>query len=538
MYRTKKLATKNFSLLQAWINFGKYPRLVADVNDDSQTDIVGFGYDNMFVSFEAKNRSFGEVFVAKNDDFTFNKKAWSSFDCYPRQLAKVNGNSRVDIVDFGYDNVFVSFGKSNGTFDEVFVAKNDDFTVSKDYCNSFDQKLRQLGDVNGDEKADILGFGQNGTYVPLLNNQTTPPPIDNQYVVAGYLPSWGISNTTNPETIPVNKLTHLFYAFADVDTQGNVKLSQDGQDGDINLLKCLKAQNPKLKILVSIGGAGENDFSSAASTAQSRIFFAQSAINFMKSNGFDGIDINWEFPKKEENSNYTQLLGELRQQLNNASTTDGNKYLLTTALSASPYQLSPSDYADAPYDLNSTVLKTTSEYVDFINVMTYNYHGSWENTTNHQAALYKSSSDQSYNSDKLNADWSVKKYLSAGVEAKDIVLGVPLYSPTWAGVKPGSDNDGLFQSATPVNDPLLYRDIYNQVGTNGYQYYLDDSAKVPYIYNSQKQEFSTYEDKQSVLEKVNYVEQQGLGGIFFWQLLGDLPINHSDSLVNVAANLL
>ncbi|MCC5608455.1 hypothetical protein LC612_17085 [Nostoc sp. CHAB 5834] len=535
MYETKKLAIKKFSFLQEWINLGKYPHQVANANSDDRTDIVSFGYDAIYVSLGKTNGTFGEAFIAQNDDFTFNKGGWTSFDKYPRQLADVNGDSRADIVGFGYDNVFVSLGQSNGTFSEAFVTQNDNFTVNKGYWNSFDQKTGQLGGVNSDTKADIVGFAQDGTCVALANNQTTPPPMNNQYVVAGYLPSWGISNTTNTATIPVNKLTHLFYAFADVDTEGNVKLSQDGDDGDINVLKSLKDQNPKLKILISIGGAGENDFSSAASTAQSRIFFAQSAINFMKSNGFDGIDINWEFPKKEENSNYTQLLGELRQQLNNASTTDGNKYLLTTALSASPYQLSPSDYADAPYDLNSTVLKTTSEYVDFINVMTYDYHGSWENTTNHQAALYKSSSDQSYNSDKLNADWSVKKYLSAGVEAKDIVLGVPLYSPTWAGVKPGSNNDGLFQSATLGNDPLLYKDIHDQVGKNGYQYYWDDSAKVPYIYNSQKQEFSTYEDKQSVLGKVNYVEEQGLGGIFFWQLLGDLPITHPDSLVNIAA---
>ncbi|GBG18942.1 VCBS repeat-containing protein [Nostoc commune NIES-4072] len=532
--------TDSFTINQGeWTSFDKYPRQLADVNGDGRADIVGFGYDNVFVSLGQSNGTFGPTSVAKNDDFTVNKGGWTSFDKYPRQLADVNGDGRADIVGFGYDNVFVSLGQSNGTFGPTSVAKNDDFTVNKGDRNNFDHKPRQLGDVNGDGKADIIGFAQDGTYVALANNQTTPPPMNNQYVVAGYLPSWGISSTTNPATIPVNKLTHLFYAFADVDTEGNVKLSPDGQDGDINVLKSLKAQNPKLKILVSIGGAGENDFSSAASTAQSRIFFAQSAINFMKNNGFDGIDIDWEFPKKEENSNYIQLLSELRQELNNASTTDGNKYLLTTALSGSPYQLSPSDYADAPYDLNSTVLKTTSEYVDFINLMTYDYHGSWENTTNHQAALYKSSSDQSYNSDKLNADWSVKKYLSAGVEAKDIVLGVPLYSPTWAGVKAGSNNDGLFQSATSANDPLLYKDIHAQVGTDGYQYNWDDSAKVPYIYNSQKQEFSTYEDKRSVLEKVNYVEQQGLGGIFFWQLIGDLPITHSDSLVNVAAaNLL
>jgi chitinase len=74
------------------------------------------------------------------------------------------------------------------------------------------------------------------------------------------------------------------------------------------------------------------------------------------------------------------------------------------------------------------------------------------------------------------------------------------------------------------------------VGTNGYQAYWDDTAKVPYIYSAQESVFSTYENNQSVLEKVNYVEQHGLGGMFFWQLSGDLDITHPDSLVNVAAS--
>ena len=74
------------------------------------------------------------------------------------------------------------------------------------------------------------------------------------------------------------------------------------------------------------------------------------------------------------------------------------------------------------------------------------------------------------------------------------------------------------------------------MGTNGYQYYWDDAAKIPYVYNSQKKEFSTYEDKQSVLGKVNYVKQQKLGGMFFWQIGGDLPISSPDSLINITAS--
>jgi GH18 family chitinase len=345
------------------------------------------------------------LYGAKN--LAVNKEGWSSVDSYPRQLADVNGNDRGDTIGFGDDAVYVSLGQSDGTFSPASIAKDDDFTVNKAGWTNFDSYPHQLADVNGDNRADIVGYAQDATHVALANNQEVEP--NSQYILAGYLPSWSINGNTNPATIPANKLTHLFYAFVDVDAQGNISLKPDKQDGDISFLQSLKAQNPHLKILVSIGGAGEHDFSSAASTAESRTYFAQSAIQFMKDNGFDGIDIDWEFPTKDENNNYTQLLGELRQQLNNASIADGKNYQLTTALSASPYQLSPSDYADSPYDLNSTVLQATSQYVDFINVMTYDFHGSWENATNHQAALYKNNNDSSYNSSKLNADWAIQQ---------------------------------------------------------------------------------------------------------------------------------
>ena len=524
-----------------WSSFDKYPRQVADVNGDGRADIIGFGYDKVLVSLGQSNGTFGQALLAKNDDFTVSKGNWSNFDLYPRQVADVNGDGRADIVGFGPNNVQISLGQSNGTFGATTVAKNDDFTVNKGGWNSFDTKPRQLGDVNGDGRADIIGFDRDGTYVALANGNNTTQPGNNERIVGGYLPSWEINGNTDPASIPGDKLTHLFYAFVDVDAQGNIKLNQDtGLDGDIDALKSIKAQNPDLKILVSIGGAGDPDFSPTASNPQSRANFVNSAVQFMRNNGFDGIDIDWEFPKKEENDNYLKLLGDLRQEVNKVSLTDGKDYQLTTALSASPYQLSPSDYGDSPYDLNPAVLKQTSEYVDFINVMSYDYHGPWEQKTNHQAALYKSSNDNSYNSDKLNVSWGIQEYLNAGVDAKDIVLGVPLYSYSWTGVNPGANNDGLLESGTPVpgENAILYKDLYDKIGTNGYERYWDDSAQVPYVYNSQTQEFSTYEDEQSVLGKIDYVEQQELGGMFFWHLGGDLPINNPDSLVNTAASKL
>ena len=357
--------------------------------------------------------------------------------------------------------------------------------------------------------------------------------VSPNYIVGGYIGSWNLDSNTPVDT-PFNKLTHLFYSFADVTSTGTVQLPQDGTaTGDIAKLQQIKAQNPNLKIMLSIGGATENDFSSAAATVQSRANFAQSAIQLMKTNGFDGLDIDWEYPQANEDNNYIQLLAQLRTQINQASQNDGKQYLLTTALSGSPYQLSASDYGGNPYDFSPQDLKATSDYVDFINVMSYDYHGPWENTTNHQSALYKSTNDNTYNAAKVNTNWAIQHYLSAGVPATDIVLGIPLYGRTWTGVNAGSNN-GLFQQGTGSSE-LTYRELYNLLGTNGYQSFWDNSAKVPYIYSSQTKVFSTYENNQSILGKTDYVKQQGLGGAFFWEITQDLPITNPDSLINVAA---
>lgn len=147
-------------------------------------------------------------------------------------------------------------------------------------------------------------------------------------ILGGYIASWEINGSTPLTAIPADNLTHLFYAFADVLPDGTVQLDQsNGLDGDISFLQSLKSANPDLKIIVSIGGASDWDFSSAA-TPENRSNLITSAINFMNANDFDGIDIDWETPTREENQNYLDLLSGLEQAL------PADK-LLTTALLAS-----------------------------------------------------------------------------------------------------------------------------------------------------------------------------------------------------------
>jgi hypothetical protein len=156
-----------------WSNFNLYPRQLGDVNGDGRDDIVGFGSNGVFVSLGQSDGSFGAHFVAKDDAFTVNKGGWSSFDLYPRQLGDVNGDGRDDIVGFAKDAIYVSLGQSNGTFGAHFVAKDDTMTVNKGGWSSFNLYPRQLGDVNGDGRDDIVGFGYNGVFVSLGQSDGT-----------------------------------------------------------------------------------------------------------------------------------------------------------------------------------------------------------------------------------------------------------------------------------------------------------------------------------------------------------------------------
>ncbi|MTJ30044.1 glycosyl hydrolase family 18 protein, partial [Aphanizomenon sp. UHCC 0183] len=380
------------------------------------------------------------------------------------------------------------------------------------------------------------------------------------YVVGGYIGSWNLNSNT-PTSTPFNKLTHLFYSFANVNADGTVTLPNDGDAfNDITKLQQIKAQNPNLKIMLSIGGAIEPDFRSAVgskSTETTRTNFVNSAIKLMNDNGFDGIDLDWEGPESKvvaninpvnENPLYINLLNALNQGM-------GDK-LLTTALYASNWSLTGEN--GSPYNLgenlnwngsNKSVLAHTSDIVDFINVMAYDYRGSWtgDTTTGHQAALGNTTTTDT-------VAWAVNYYINKGVDLKDIVLGIPLYGRDWTGVNAGATN-GLNMTGTPtVVNPLSeirpYNELYpklsgtpvNTVGANGYGYYRGTTVingvtydEVPHIYNSQLKEFITYEDTKSVQAKTNYVKNLGLGGAFFWETPQDLPVTNPDSLINVAA---
>jgi chitinase len=411
--------------------------------------------------------------------------------------------------------------------------------------------------------------------------------------VVGYFAQWGIYDRSylikNLVTSgAINTLTTLNYAFGNVSTgykcyienrlgwgdawadfQKGFDASQsvdgvaDAWDqalkGNFNQLKKLKAKYPKLKVMISLGGwTWSGRFSDAALPAN-RVAFVQSCIDlYIKGNLpsmdgqggagtaagiFDGIDIDWEYPampafegdpntgnpanvyRPEDTQNYTALLAEFRKQLDAVGQQTGKHYLLTTAM--------PSGIDK----IEKIQLSQSAQYLDWMNIMTYDMHGAWDATgpTNFTAPLYSSPNDPStYPANKYNVDFAINTYLAA-VPANKIILGVPLYGRGWTNVP--NVNNGLYQSSPSMQAaPGTYEagtEDYKKLKLLNYPSFRDPITHSFWVFNGST--FWSYDDPTALAEKVNYLKSKGLRGVMAWEMDSD---DASGTLMNAIHNAL
>ncbi len=355
-----------------------------------------------------------------------------------------------------------------------------------------------------------------------------------QHIIA-YFSSWSIYARQYFVTdIAADMLTNINYAFANISDAGECILGDKWADtqfpypgeteggdqlGNFHQLQLLKEQNPNLQTLISIGGwTWSSKFSDVALTDASRKKFATSCIAFMKQYGFDGIDVDWEYPtgsgntgnieRSEDPANFILLLTELRTQLDAQGALDGAHYLLTIAAGSNHNAISNVDW------------KAAQEQLDWINVMAYDFVGSWANHTGFGAPLYASPNDPA---PQNNVDTAIRAYLAAGVPADKLVLGVPFYGYGWKEV-PNKEN-GLFQTYGQIPDNggiFEYKGLANFWIANMERHW-DDTAKVPWLYNAKTGMMISYDDPESLKYKADYVKDNNLGGIMAWELSYDSP---------------
>lgn len=306
-----------------------------------------------------------------------------------------------------------------------------------------------------------------------------------------------------------------FIAFAKIDGT-NIYFHEDGTTNDQikENIKKLKEHNPKTKMVLAIGGYGADGFSDA-SLDGNRYLFTESIINMVKELELDGVDIDWEYPafhawntqkaRPEDTQNFTSLMKELREKLYRLPHPKNKKYLLTFASGTQDWYF------------QNVEVKKVEKYVDYINVMTYDFTGRWSDTTGYNSNLYPDRGNKA----KHSIDQVITMYLDHEIDSKKLLLGVPAYSYGWKDVK--SKTDGAFSPGKPIdidNTDLSYKTIEKSyLNKNGYKRYYDDQAKTAYLYNGNT--FISYEDKEALAEKVKYIKAKELGGAMVWEYSQD-----------------
>ncbi|KAF5002913.1 hypothetical protein FDECE_10497 [Fusarium decemcellulare] len=361
------------------------------------------------------------------------------------------------------------------------------------------------------------------------------------YNNATYFVNWGIyGRNYQPADLPAANLTHIIYAFMNVRADGTVYTGDSYADlekhytgdswdepgtnayGCVKQLFLLKKANRKLKVLLSIGGwTWSTNFPAAAASAATRSTFAKSAVTLMKDWGFDGIDVDWEYPANAtEASNMVLLLQAVRNELDSYAKqyASGHHFQLSIAAPA------------GPDNFNKLRLKELGAVLDHINLMAYDYAGSWSTASGHNANVYANSSNP--NSTPFNTDTAVKAYIAAGVPAAKIVLGMPIYGRSFQGT------NGIGQPFSGVGSGSWENGVwdYKALPKSGATLNYDGTAKGAYTYDSSTKELISYDTPGITRIKVDYAKSKGLGGSMFWEASADKK--GADSLMGTSATRL
>lgn len=370
----------------------------------------------------------------------------------------------------------------------------------------------------------------------------------NGKILAGYYTDWDqYAREYNAEKIPVKKINHILYAFIGYDEKGNISLLDPNSDGkQLPAISQLRQQYPYLHASLSFGGwTLSKSFAEMTADPQSLQNFITNAIAAMKETGFDGIDIDWEYPNEPQDAaNFANFMTQLRAALDVQGKKDKSKYYLTIAAPAGIDQIEQIKQNDP------AAWQAVQKGVDRVNLMTYDYHGAWDKFSDHNAPMKTDPNDPNASDPRMkqyNIEDTVKAYLDLGFEPKQLVLGIPAY---WRTVNvSSSQNSGLYQPVTGApkgqyNDGsgvydygcVLFGECFS--GTSmpaDMQYKMDTYSNGEYGYSLSSQLFASGDNIASVSNKISYVNQEQLGGVMFWTFSGDVrDSDNKNSLINTA----
>ena len=341
-----------------------------------------------------------------------------------------------------------------------------------------------------------------------------PPAKDAKKIIAYTMLERFPKNREELLAFDASTITHMNIAFGVI--KDSQVLAADpardlGPEGAFAALREVRRRHPHTKLLLSLGGWGAPGFSEAAFTKESRARFVLSALDFLQKEVLDGLDLDWEYPcyaptggRPEDAANFTALVTELRQAFDAAEPKLGRRLLLTAATPAGPDQFTGYEWAKL------------HPQMDFINLMTYDYHGAWDAFAGFNAPINAMRGD-AFGVRTFNLRHTVAMYLKAGVPKEKLNVGVPFYGRSY--LIPGTvqPRAGEAAGASPAGEPL-FRNLDKDFPAAQWQRGWNPEALQPTLWNPATRTWINYDDETSIRLKAAFIVSQDLGGAMFWEL--------------------
>ncbi|KAK4108057.1 glycoside hydrolase family 18 protein [Canariomyces notabilis] len=356
--------------------------------------------------------------------------------------------------------------------------------------------------------------------------KTSPHTTDVRDLVIGYVEGWaftreGCAGRDVYKDLHIDSVTHLFVSFGYIKPDSfEVYPMQGVTDENILAMTGFKERAPGLKVWIALGGWSFSDngtdtqavWADLASTAEKRMKFLVQLEKFMVYYGFDGVDYDWEYPgagdrggNKEDGKNYVELVKATRAYFKDNARGWGISFT------------APSSY----WYLRHFEIGAMMEHVDFVNLMTYDLFGSWDDQSDWIGPHVYGHTNLTVIKNALSLLWR------NGVPANQVNLGLGFYGRTYTLEDPSCDRPGCGFSG-PGNKGfcsgeagyMSYQDIERVLKMSHNPVVTDEKETVNYFRYDDDQ-WVSYDDENTIKAKVEFANEQGLRGLFIWAVTQD-----------------